>query len=99
MELIPLPAVIQKDIIPVVCLFFLALFSPSHLHKQAQANNSPPHTVQLPFWSLVSFGAWLLFRLGYGLLTFRDTPEAYAELMDEIKLAKADLRAKGVDVD
>ncbi|KAM7201532.1 dolichol-phosphate mannosyltransferase subunit 3 [Naviculisporaceae sp. PSN 640] len=70
MELIPLPAVIQKDIIPV-----------------------------LPLWSLVSFGAWLLFRLGFGLLTFRDTPEAYAELMDEIKLAKADLRAKGVDVD
>ncbi|KAK4212447.1 dolichol-phosphate mannosyltransferase subunit 3 [Rhypophila decipiens] len=70
MELIPLPAVIQQDIIPV-----------------------------LPLWTLVSFGAWLLFRLGFGLLTFRDTPEAYAELMDEIKLAKADLRTKGVDVD
>ncbi|KAM7190252.1 dolichol-phosphate mannosyltransferase subunit 3 [Rhypophila sp. PSN 637] len=70
MELIPLPAIIQQDIIPV-----------------------------LPLWTLVSFGAWLLFRLGFGLLTFRDTPEAYAELMDEIKLAKADLRTKGVDVD
>ncbi|KAK3316546.1 dolichol-phosphate mannosyltransferase subunit 3 [Apodospora peruviana] len=69
-ELIPLPTVLQKEIIPV-----------------------------LPFWLLVSFGAWLLFRLGYGLATFRDTPEAYAELMDEIKMAKADLRAKGVDVD
>jgi dolichyl-phosphate mannosyltransferase polypeptide 3 len=33
------------------------------------------------------------------MLTFRDTPEAYAELMNEIKMAKADLRAKGVDVD
>jgi len=33
------------------------------------------------------------------MLTFHDTPEAYRELMDEIKIAKADLRAKGVDVD
>jgi dolichyl-phosphate mannosyltransferase polypeptide 3 len=56
-------------------------------------------TLQLPFWFLVSFGAWLLFRLGWGMVTFRDTPDAYAELMDEIKLAKADLRTKGVDVD
>ncbi|KAL2119929.1 hypothetical protein VTJ04DRAFT_6890 [Mycothermus thermophilus] len=53
----------------------------------------------LPFWFLVSFGAWLLFRLGWGMLTFRDTPDAYAELMEEIKMAKEDLRAKGVDVD
>ncbi|KAK4099456.1 dolichol-phosphate mannosyltransferase subunit 3 [Parathielavia hyrcaniae] len=53
----------------------------------------------LPFWFLVSFGAWLLFRLGWGMLTFRDTPDAYAELMEEIKMAKADLRTKGVDVD
>ncbi|KAK3375834.1 dolichol-phosphate mannosyltransferase subunit 3 [Lasiosphaeria ovina] len=70
LELLPLPPVIQKDIVPV-----------------------------LPFWALVSLGAWLLFRLGWGMLTFRDTPEAYAELMEEIKLAKADLRTKGVDVD
>lgn len=41
----------------------------------------------------------MLFRLGWGMLTFRDTPAAHAELMEEIKLAKADLRAKGVDVD
>ncbi|KAL2265993.1 hypothetical protein VTJ83DRAFT_5345 [Remersonia thermophila] len=70
LELIPLPAFVQRDIVPV-----------------------------LPFWFLVSFGAWLLFRLGWGMLTFRDTPEAYAELMEEIKQAKADLRTKGVDVD
>ncbi|KAK0743015.1 dolichol-phosphate mannosyltransferase subunit 3 [Schizothecium vesticola] len=69
-ELVPLPAIVQKDVVPL-----------------------------LPFWFLVSFGAWLLFRLGWGMFTFRDTPEAYAELMDEIKLAKADLRVRGVDVD
>ncbi|KAK1836771.1 dolichol-phosphate mannosyltransferase subunit 3 [Podospora conica] len=68
--LVPLPDIVQNDVVPV-----------------------------LPFWFLVSFGAWLLFRLGWGMFTFRDTPEAYAELMDEIKTAKADLRARGVDVD
>ncbi|KAK3401826.1 dolichol-phosphate mannosyltransferase subunit 3 [Sordaria brevicollis] len=70
LELIPLPALVQTAIVPV-----------------------------LPFWALVSFGAWVLFRLGWGMLTFRDTPDAYKELMEEIKLAQADLRAKGVNVD
>ncbi|KAF8867392.1 dolichol-phosphate mannosyltransferase subunit 3 [Acephala macrosclerotiorum] len=53
----------------------------------------------LPFWGLVSFGAYLLFKLGYGVFTFNDVPEAHAELMKEIDLARAELRTKGVDVD
>jgi dolichyl-phosphate mannosyltransferase polypeptide 3 len=53
----------------------------------------------LPFWVLVSFGAYLLFKLGYGVFTFNDVPEAHAELMKEIDLARADLRTKGVEVD
>ncbi|CAG8958726.1 hypothetical protein HYFRA_00011569 [Hymenoscyphus fraxineus] len=53
----------------------------------------------LPFWALVSFGAYLLFSLGLGVFTFNDVPKAHAELMKEIDLARADLRTKGVDVD
>ncbi|KAL2759973.1 hypothetical protein ACRALDRAFT_1025597, partial [Sodiomyces alcalophilus JCM 7366] len=53
----------------------------------------------LPFWLLVSFGAYLLARLGYNVMTFNDVPQAHAELMAEIELAKTDLRTKGVDVD
>jgi dolichyl-phosphate mannosyltransferase polypeptide 3 len=53
----------------------------------------------LPFWSLVSFGAYLLFKLGLGVFTFNDVPKAHAELMAEIDMARADLRTKGVDVD
>ncbi|KAL1881491.1 hypothetical protein VTK73DRAFT_3553 [Phialemonium thermophilum] len=53
----------------------------------------------LPFWFIVSFGAYLLFRLGWGVLTFNDVPEAHKELMKEIALAKEDLRTLGVDVD
>ncbi|KAI9845047.1 MAG: hypothetical protein M1838_001927 [Thelocarpon superellum] len=53
----------------------------------------------LPFWALVSFGAYLLFRLGLGVVTFNDVPEAHAELMKEIDIARKELKAKGIDVD
>lgn len=53
----------------------------------------------MPFWALVSFGALLLFRLGWGILTFNDVPAAHKELMEEIELAKTELRTLGVSVD
>ena len=55
--------------------------------------------IQLPFWALVSVGAYLLFKLGYGVYTFNDVPDAYKELMGQIEQARTELRAKGVDVD
>lgn len=54
--------------------------------------------MQVPFWALVSFGAYLLFKLGWGVFTFNDVPEAHKELMEQIQEARAELRAKGVDV-
>ncbi|KAF9262537.1 dolichol-phosphate mannosyltransferase subunit 3 [Marasmius fiardii PR-910] len=53
----------------------------------------------LPWWLLVSFGSYSLFSLGWGVFTFRDCPEAYHELLNEISEAKNDLQAKGVSVD
>ncbi|KAK3044776.1 hypothetical protein LTS18_000381 [Coniosporium uncinatum] len=53
----------------------------------------------IPFWAIVSFGAFLLFRLGYGVFTFNDVPEAHKELMQQIEQAKNELRSKGVEVD
>jgi len=53
----------------------------------------------LPLWAIVSFGAYLLFKLGWGVFTFNDVPEAYDSLMKEIDTARADLRKKGVSVD
>ncbi|KAK7942629.1 Dolichyl-phosphate-mannosyl transferase [Apiospora hydei] len=70
LELLPLPELVQSEVVPV-----------------------------LPFWALVSFGAYLLFRLGWNVMTFNDVPEAHKELMAEIDLAKADLRGLGVTVD
>lgn len=37
--------------------------------------------MQIPWWLLVSFGAYSLGSLGLGLLKFRDCPEAYEELL------------------
>ena len=53
---------------------------------------------QIPFWALVSFGSYLLFKLGWGVFTFNDVPDAHKELLGQIKEARAELRAKGVDV-
>ncbi|KAI2607707.1 dolichol-phosphate mannosyltransferase subunit 3 [Hypoxylon fragiforme] len=70
LQLVPLPELVQTEIVPV-----------------------------LPFWALVSFGAYLLFRLGWNVMTFHDVPEAHKEIVAEIELAKTDLRRLGVDVD
>ncbi|KAI8322913.1 dolichol-phosphate mannosyltransferase subunit 3 [Martensiomyces pterosporus] len=63
-----------------------------------------PETVQsqvwpaVPFLALVSLGAYAFINIGYNLLVFRECPEAYHELMQEIQEAKDDLRSNGVDV-
>ncbi|OJD25964.1 hypothetical protein ACJ73_02663 [Blastomyces percursus] len=53
----------------------------------------------LPFYSLMVIGAYMLFRLGWGVYTFNDVPEAHEELQKEILEAKSQLRMAKVDVD
>ncbi|KAJ2747158.1 hypothetical protein GGI20_000772 [Coemansia sp. BCRC 34301] len=52
----------------------------------------------LPLLAVVSLGAYAFVNIGYNLLVFRECPEAYHELMQEIQEAKDDLRAKNVDI-
>ena len=54
---------------------------------------------QFPFWAIVTFGSSLLFKLGWGVFTFNDVPQAYDELMGEIDMAKKDLRKQGITID
>ncbi|EFX00248.1 dolichyl-phosphate mannosyltransferase polypeptide 3 [Grosmannia clavigera kw1407] len=70
LQLIPLPLIVQEEIVPVI-----------------------------PFWFIVSLGAFLLGRLGWGIVSFNDCPDAYQEILSEIDLAKVDLRKAGVTVD
>ncbi|KAL2866826.1 dolichol-phosphate mannosyltransferase subunit 3 [Aspergillus lucknowensis] len=53
----------------------------------------------LPFYALISFGCYLLGRLGTAIFSFNDVPEAHEALQAEIEQAKAELRKANVDVD
>ncbi|KAI4176383.1 MAG: hypothetical protein LQ343_001122 [Gyalolechia ehrenbergii] len=53
----------------------------------------------IPFWALVSLGSYLLFKLGWGVVTFNDVPQAHQELMAEIEVARKDLKSKGLEVE
>lgn len=53
-------------------------------------------TCQLPLWGLVLFGSYALMSVGWHLLVLEDCNAAHDELVEQIKVAKADLAAKGV---
>lgn len=99
LQLIPLPTVIQTEIIPVVRSLGGLPRTPPPTDRPRIYMLTPRRYSQLPFWALVSFGAYLLVRLGWGVLTFNDVPEAHKELMGEIETAKVELRKLGVTVD
>lgn len=52
----------------------------------------------LPWWGLVTFGCYALFCLGYGVFTLKDKEDKYYELKEQIKEAKTELKAKGIDI-
>jgi len=83
-------------ILVVLVSFYIALFlGYAPLPEKVQNEVVPV----LPFWAIVSFGAYLLFKLGWGVFTFNDVPEAHKELMAQIEQAKTELKARGVTVD
>ena len=53
----------------------------------------------LPFWAVIALGAYLLGRLGLGVLTFNDTKAAHTELTGQISEAKKNLDARKVGWD
>ncbi|PWN44788.1 dolichol-phosphate mannosyltransferase subunit 3 [Ceraceosorus guamensis] len=52
----------------------------------------------IPWWVLVSTGSYLLYGIGWGLYNFNDVPQAYDDLMVDIKDAKEYLGSRGVDI-
>lgn len=53
----------------------------------------------LPWWVLVTFGAYSLGTLGWGVLTFKDKEDKYKELLTQIDEAKAFYKQKGINLD
>ncbi|KAH9823400.1 dolichol-phosphate mannosyltransferase subunit 3 [Melampsora americana] len=52
-----------------------------------------------PWWLLITLGAYCLAVLGIGLLTVTDCSQAYEELVQDIAMAKSDLRRRGIQLD
>ena len=50
----------------------------------------------LPLTALMWFGCYSLGTISYNMLSFRECPEAAAELQGEIKAAQKDLRKRGL---
>jgi hypothetical protein len=44
-------------------------------------------------------GIGAVLNIAYHLITFKECPEAYNELLEDIKVAKADLSRRGVNLD
>jgi len=82
----------------IAAIYFLILFNVIPL-PFFNAETTGQIVSLLPWWLLVSFGAYSLWSIGWGLLTLRECSEAYEELLSEIAEAKDDLRTKGVTVD
>lgn len=53
----------------------------------------------LPWWALVSFGAYALATLGWGIVTFKDKEDKYRELVGQIEEAKGFYKSKGIELD
>ncbi|CAF9933601.1 MAG: hypothetical protein HETSPECPRED_008711 [Heterodermia speciosa] len=93
LQIVPVGTKIQDEIVPVVSLEL-----PIQLLHTCK-DSTDWHSQQLPFWALVSFGSYLLFKLGWGVFAFNDVPAAYQELMGEIDMARKELKKNGIDVD
>lgn len=85
---------------------FVALFAVSAIYFALYSELIPTgKTVHdeilpyLPFWALVSFGAYALGTLGWGVLTFKNKEGSYKELLGQIDEARAFYKTKGLDVD
>lgn len=53
----------------------------------------------LPLWSIVTLGSYSLGVLGFRVLTFKDKPQKYKELLGQIEEAREFFKLKGVDLD
>lgn len=49
-----------------------------------------------PLWALVILGLYALSTIAYNVMTFNDCPEAAAELEQQIKEAKKEMKKRGI---
>jgi len=76
--------------LPVLCPSGSITVSTDMLEKAGKLS------LLFPWYLLVSLGCYCLFRLGKDLLSFRNCPEEVKKLEDDIVIARADLKKRGL---
>jgi hypothetical protein len=96
-----LPLLNDPTSLPSRFLESISLYGVSALRSTKIPSVLPP-TIQneivpfLPFWVLITLAAYLLGRLGLGVMRFKDCESAYTELTGHIERAKMGLDSRNV---
>jgi dolichyl-phosphate mannosyltransferase polypeptide 3 len=59
-------------------------------------STSNPLVLYAPVWLIVLLGLYAIGSVVFGLISFKDTPEAAAEIERQILEAKAEMKTRGV---
>lgn len=63
---------------------------------QGADTNSNPLIVYAPVWAIISLGIYAVGSIIVGLVSFKDTPEAAAEIDRQVLEAKAEMKKRGI---
>ena len=66
------------------------------LIKGSDSTTLNPLVLYAPVWCIISLGLYALGSIVLGLMSFKDTPEAAAEIEIQILEAKAEMKKRGV---
>ena len=74
-------------------LFFLSVW-----YAALYLKDHGPLVAYAPIWAILLLGLYALGTIGLGLLNFKDCPEAAAEIEQQVKEAKVEMKKRGVNV-
>ncbi len=60
------------------------------------SDSSNPITLYAPVWAIILLGLYAVGSVILGLMSFKDTPEAAAEIERQIQEAKAEMKKRGI---
>mmetsp|Transcript_2378 Transcript_2378/g.5142 ORF Transcript_2378/g.5142 Transcript_2378/m.5142 type:complete len:92 (-) Transcript_2378:389-664(-) len=63
---------------------------------QGAGMNSNPLIVYAPVWAIILLGIYAVGSIIVGLVSFKDTPEAAAEIDRQVLEAKAEMKKRGI---
>jgi hypothetical protein len=76
-------------------ILFLAIWYAA-LSTQKESQEPSIWAVFAPVWLVVALGIYAVSTIVYGVATFKDFPEASAEIEQQVKEAKVEMKKRGV---